>query len=192
VEAALSGRVTQLNTLLGAVNNTTNKLTASDRQALANDINQTELPGIQGLQPQAQQATTCPALRSVARQMVFTYRVYVVMTPQTHLTIVADTETAIESTIAGLEPQIQTAIQNAQAAGKDVSGAQSAFSDLQSKVTAAQSASGGVAAQVMAQTPQGYPGDWSVFLAARTDLTNARDDLQAAYADGKQIRSDLS
>ena len=42
------------------------------------------------------------------------------------------------------------------------------------------------------QTPQGYPGNWQVFLTARTDLTNARNDLRAAYADGKQIRSDLS
>src|SRR5579862_4438698 len=48
VEAALSARVTQLNALLGAVNNTADKLTATDRQTLSTDINQTELPGIQG------------------------------------------------------------------------------------------------------------------------------------------------
>ena len=192
VVAALAARVTQLNALLGAVNDTSNKLTTSDRQTLSNDINQTELPGIQGLQPEAQQASTCPGLRVVARQMVFDYRVYVVMTPQTRLAIVADTETAVEATFANLEPQIQSAIQAAQAAGKDVSGAQSAFADLQTKVAAAQSASNGVAAQVLAQTPQGYPGNWQVFLTARTDLTNARNDLRAAYADGKQIRSDLS
>lgn len=192
VESALSGRVTQLNNLLGVVNNTANQLTAGDRQTLQNDISNVELPGIEALQPQAQQATTCPQLRAVARPMVLDYRVYVVMTPQTRLTVVADAETAIEQTIVNLEPKITAAIQSAQAAGKDVSGAQSAFADLQSKVTAAQSASNGVATQVLAQTPSGYPGNWQVFLTARTNLSNARSDLRAAYADARQIRSDLS
>ena len=192
VEAALSGRVTQLNTLLGEVNNTGNRLTGADRQTLVNDISTVELPGIEALQPQAQQATTCRALRTVARTMVLQYRVYVVMTPQTHLTVVADAEASIEQTIVNLEPDITAAIQSAQAAGKDVSGAQSAFSDLQSKVTAAPSASNGVATKVLAQTPGGYPANWSVFLTARTSLTNARNDLRAAYTDARQIRSELS
>jgi len=192
VETALSARVTRLNALLGAVDNTANKLTDADRQALQNDISTVELPGIQALEPQAQQATTCPQLRSVARAMVFNFRVYVVMTPQVHLTIVADTESAIETTVAGLEPTIQAAIQNAQEHGKNVSGAEAAFADLQSKVSAAQSSTSGVAAQVLAQTPQGYPVNWPVFLTARTNLTNARTDLHAAYADAQQIKKDLS
>jgi hypothetical protein len=192
VESALSGRVTRLNTLLGVVNNTGNRLTSDDRQTLSNDISTVELPGIEALQPQAQQATTCRQLRTVARTMVLQYRVYVVMTPQTHLTVVADAETSIAQTIANLEPKIAAAIQSAQAAGKDVSGAQSAFADLQSKVTAAQSTSNGVATQVLAQTPSGYPANWQVFLTARTDLTSGRNDLRAAYADARQIRSDLS
>ena len=192
VESALSARVTRLNALLSAVDNTAVKLTDADRQTLQNDISTVELPGIEALQPQAQQATTCPQLRTVARAMVFNFRVYVVMTPQVHLTIVADTESAIETTVAGLEPAIQAAIQNAQAHGKNVSGAEAAFADLQGKVSAAQSSTNGVAAQVLAKTPQGYPADWPVFLAARTNLTNARTDLHAAYADAQQIKKDLS
>ena len=45
--------------------------------------------------------------------MVFNYRVYVVMTPQTRLTVVLDDETYIEGVLVNLEPQIATAIQNA-------------------------------------------------------------------------------
>ena len=191
VEAALSGRVTQLNTLLTAVNSTANHLSAPDRGTLQSDISTVELPGIQGLEPQAQQATTCAALRSVARQMVFDYRVYVVMTPQTHLTIVADDETFVEGVLAGLEPKISAAIQNAQSQGKDVAAAQSAFADFQKQVTAAQGATTGEAAQVLAQKPQGYPGNWTVFRSARSNLGNARLDLHAALADARQIRSDL-
>ena len=42
--------------------------------------------------------------------MVYNYRVYVVMTPQTHLTVVIDDETSIEGVLVNLEPQIATAI----------------------------------------------------------------------------------
>ena len=159
----------------------------------SNDITTVELPGIQALQTQVQQvATTCPGLRDRgARSMVFNYRVYVVMTPQTHLTIVMDDETYIEGVFANLEPQIATAIQNAQAAGKDVTAAQAAFNDLKSQVSTAQGETNGQAAQILAQTPTGYPGNWQVFLAARTNATNARTDLRAAYADAEHIRTDL-
>ena len=192
VEANLAARVTQLNALQSAVNATSNQLTSGDRQTLQNDITNVELPGIQALQPQAQQATTCAQLFKVAHPMVFNFRVYVVMTPQTHLTIVADDETYVEGQLANLEPVIAQAIQNAQAHGKDVTAAQAAFTDLKSQVSAAQSATAGQAAQVLAQTPAGYPGNWPVFLTARADLVSAHTDLHSAYADAQKIRVDLT
>jgi hypothetical protein len=191
VEADLSGRVAQLNALSAAANNAANHLTSSDRQTLQNDITTVELPGIQALQTQVQSVTTCPALRMVAHAMVFNFRVYVVMTPQTHLTIVMDDETYIEGVFVNLEPQIATAIQNAQASGKDVTAAQTAFNDLKSQVSTAQGETTGQAAQILAQTPTGYPGNWQVFLSARTNATNAHTDLGAAYTDLQHIRTDL-
>jgi hypothetical protein len=191
VEADLAGRVTQLNALSAAVDNTVNKLTAGDRQTLQNDITNVELPGIEALQAPVPQDTTCPELRIAARSMVFDYRVYVVMTPQTHLTIVIDEETSIEGVFVNLEPQVASAISSAQAHGKNVTAAQAAFDDLKSQVTAAQGDTNGQSALVLAQTPPGFPGNWPVFLAARTNATNAHNDLHTAYGDVQQIRSDL-
>ncbi len=191
VEAALAGRVTQLNALSTAANNSANHLTTGDRQTLVHDITTVELPGIQTLQTQVQQVSTCKALRAVAHSMVYNYRVYVVMTPQTHLTIVTDDETYIEGVFTNLEPTITTAIQNAQNSGKDVTAAQAAFTDLKSQVSAAQTETTGQSALLLAQTPPGYPGNWQVFLGARTNLTNAHTDLHAAYADAEKIRTDL-
>jgi hypothetical protein len=191
VEGDLAGRVTQLNALLSAVNNTATHLTAGDRQTLQNSINNVELPGIQTLQTQVPQDTTCQELRTAAHSMVFDYRVYVVMTPQTHLTIVLDDETYVEGVFTTLEPKIATAIQNAQAAGKNVAAAQAAFNDLKSQVSTAQGATNGQATLVLAQTPKGYPGNWPVFTTARTDATTAHSDLHTAYTDAEQIRTDL-
>jgi len=191
VEADLAARVTQLNALSAAAGNTANHLTTGDRQTLTNDISNVELPGIEGLQTQAQAATTCAGLRAVAHSMVYNYRVYLVMTPQTHLTIVLDDETYVEGVFGNLEPQIATAIQNAQTAGKDVTAAQAAFTDLKNQVSSAQGQTNGQSALVLAQTPTGYPGNWNVLLTARTDATNAHSDLHSAYTDLEHIRTDL-
>jgi len=177
--------------LLVAADNTANHLTGGDQSTLQNDISNVELPGIQALQTQVQSVTTCMGLRAVAHSMVFNYRVYLVMTPQTHLTIVIDDETYIEGVFVNLEPQIATAIQNAQAAGKNVTAAQAAFTDLKNQVSAAQGATNGQSALILAQTPTGFPGNWNVFLTARTNATNAHSDLRQAYTDAESIRTDL-
>ena len=62
---------------------------------------------------------------------------------------------------------------------------------MKNQVSAAQSSTNGLDTELLAQTPQGFPGNWQVFLAARTSLSNARSDLHTAYNDGRQIRSDL-
>lgn len=192
VEAALTARVTRLDSLLSDVNSTTNHLTSSDKAALQNDISSVELPGIQALQPQVQSAATCAELRGDAHDMVYNYRVYLVMTPQAHLTIVSDDENDVVSEFVSWEPAIAQAIQNAQKAGKNVTGAQTAFADLEAQVSAAGSSISGESATLLAQTPQGYPGNWTTFLTARTNETNARNDLHTASQDLKTIRADLS
>lgn len=192
VETALSNRVTQLNNLVGAVDNSSNHLTSSDKFTLANDLTGVELPGIQALQPEAQSAGNCAQLRTVAHAMVFSFRVYIVMTPQTHLTIVVDDETYVEGVFTNLESTITNAIAAAKAQGRDVTAAQGAFNDLQTQVMAAQSETSGLSSTVLAQTPAGAPGNWQVFLSARTSATNARNDLRVAYGDLAQIRMDLA
>ena len=192
VQTELTGRIVQLQQLSSEVANTANYLTPSDRQALENDIDGFELPGIEALKTQTEQATTCAQLRDDAHSMVFTYRVYLVMTPQTHLTIVADNETDIENLLSSLEPTINSAIEKAQTNGANVSGSEVAFKELKTLVAAAQDETSGLSAQLLAQTPAGSPGNWQVFLQARTNLTTAHNDLHSAYADALQVKADLS
>ena len=94
---------------------------------------------------------------------------------------------------AGFEPTISGWISYAQAHGKNVTDAQAAFADYQAKVTAAQGlTTAGQSASLLALTPQGYPGNCAVILQARTDVSNAHNDLLAARSDLAQIISDLS
>ena len=191
VAQALADRVTQLEALSALVQSPSSRLTASDQATLTHDITGVELPGIEGLQPAVQQATTCMQLRQDAHAMVYDYRVYLVMTPQAHETIVADRESAAAGRLSALEPTVQSAMTWARLHGRSVTDAESAFADMQARVSSATSTLSGVAATVLAQTPTAYPGNAAVFLSARTDETNARNDLRSAFEDLAAIAKDV-
>lgn len=189
VEQDLTNRVNQLATLTDRVNSA-QYLTSADRSTLQGLL-AAETSGIEALVSKVPTDTTCVALRADAHSMVYNYRVYLVMTPQTDLTIVADTETAIASNFEGLEPSLQAAIAS-MPAGEPQTNAQAAYTDLVSQVSGAQSAVDGLSVTLLAQTPAGCPGNRPVFAGAKATETTARADLKAAENDVKQIIHDLS
>jgi hypothetical protein len=189
VEAQLAARVSQLAALSSAVSGSTT-LSAGDKATLTTDV-ANEQSGITALQGKVTADTTCAVVRQDGRAMVLDYRVYVVMTPQVHLTISADTEAALVGQLTGIEPQLQAAIAAAQAQGKNVAAAQAAFADLQSKVTAASQDSAGISATVLAFTPASYPACWSTFVSERGDLKSGDQALHAADRDAHAIVTDL-
>ena len=191
VGSELSARISQLNLLVGRVNEAAH-LTAGDRSALSATLTQTELPGIEGLQSKVPGDTTCAEVRQDAHTMVFSYRVYVVMTPETDLVIATDTANALDTKLASWETPIGNHIDAAKSRGKDVTDAQAAFSDYQAQVSAVQSLLDGQSATLLALTPAGYPGNTTTIRQARTNLHTARTDFRAARADLLRIRTDLS
>ena len=190
IQADLANRVTQLNTLITRVNRNTNLL-APDKAALIADLTQTELPGIQALQTKVNTDIACRQLREDRHSMFANYHVYLVMTPKTDLVIAFDDAIHAEAVLSSWETVASGAIQSAETHGTDVSDEQSAFSDYQANVAAAQNLTSSQSATLLAQTPQGWPGNWSVFLQARTNLSNAVNDLGAARNDLARIIQDL-
>ena len=190
VKSELSARVKRLDTLMDTVD-TSNHLSQEDQSALRDDISTVELPGIEDLQGQVEEPATCVQVRNDAHAMVYDYRVFLLMTPQTHLTVTSDDETYVEGDLSTLVPDITQAIANAHVQGRNTDDAQSALADLEAQLTAASGETNGESSVLLQQIPQGYPGNWQVLLSARTNETNARNDLHAAYADLLQIKKDL-
>jgi hypothetical protein len=187
VERLLDARVVRLERLNAQVG-TSRYVTATDKIQLQSDLSN-ELAGMQSLEQQVRGDTTCSELVVNAQTMVFTYRVYYVMTPQTELVVVADTETGIASNIVRWEPGIQAAINYEAAHGKDVTLAQQALDDLKVQLTDALGTLDGVSPTVLSQTPQGYPGNHAVFVSARNRCAAAFGDLGRARTDlGKILR----
>ncbi|MGO9342356.1 MAG: hypothetical protein ACLP6E_07530 [Acidimicrobiales bacterium] len=190
VEGLLKARVVRLERLTAQVG-TARYVTASDKAELESELSN-ELSGMQSLEQQLPGDTTCAELVTNAETMVFNYRVYYVMTPQTELVVVADTETGVASDIVRWEPGIQAAITYEAAHGKDVAKAQKALDDMKAQLTDALGTLDGVSSTVLAQTPSGYPGNHVVFVAARNRCADAFSDLGHARADLGTILSVLS
>jgi hypothetical protein len=190
VEGLLKDRVVRLERLTAQVGSA-RAVTASDKQQLESLL-ANGLTGIETLQQQVPGDMTCAELVANAETMVFTYRVYAVMTPQTELVVVSDTATGIASSVAGWEPGIQAAINYEAAHGKNVAEAEQALDDLKTQLTDALAALNRVSATVLAQTPSGYPGNHAVFVSAGNSCATAFGDLGHARADLGTILSVLS
>jgi hypothetical protein len=181
VEGQLKARVVRLERLIAQVGEARG-LTASDKAQLQSDLTN-ELGGMESLQELVPGDATCAALVANAETMVFNYRVYYVMTPQTELVVVSDTETAIASSVVRWEPGLQAAINYEAAHGKDVTEAQEALDDMKIQLTDALGTLAGVSSIVLAQTPSGYPGNHAVFVSARNSCATAFADLGHVRAD---------
>jgi hypothetical protein len=123
--------------------------------------------------------------------MVYGYRVYLVMTPQTGLVISADSESAIASRTVASEPGIEAAIRYAAAHGKNVAIAEQAFDNLKIEAADALVALHGVSANVLSQTASGYPQNQIVFVDAHNNCTTADANLRQVRDDESKIFSIL-
>ncbi len=189
LEGALSLRQAQLSSLTGEVNGSMT-LTASDKAELQSEL-ASETAGIDSLASKVPNDTTFAELKADSTAMVTDYRVFVVMSPKTHCTLAADTETAIAQRMQGLEPQLQAAINEAQQHGINVTGAQAAYDALVGEVSSAGSADSGVSSACLATTPAGWPGDATVFVGAKGKLVSGRADLVSARNDIATILKDI-
>jgi len=182
VEAALAARVGQLDLLASEVGGATH-LASSDRSTLMSDLDGLELPGIESLETQVPGATTCTALRAIAHNMIFSYRVYLLVTPQTHLTIVADHEAYTDGALSSSLPAIAQSIKAGEKQGARSSASKANVAQAEQEVSAAQTALSGVAATLLEQSPPQYPGDAPILSSAQSAEASARGHLNSAVKD---------
>lgn len=181
VEAQLAARQQRLSNLTSEVSKAEH-LSSADRATLSSDLS-SETTGIDALVAKVPNDTTWAELQADAKAMVVDYRVYVVMSPQVHETIAADTATTIEQRVQAAEPQIEALIKYEQSQGKNVDAAQTAYEGLVVEINQAAHDTAGVSALVLAQTPAGYPGNAPIFTNARSNLDQARTALHTARGD---------
>jgi hypothetical protein len=192
----LSDRVSQLGVLSTRISNS-KSIPVSDASTLEGIVSNEKTGiadgGIVGLQSMVSSATTCLQVVSDAEAMVRDFRVYALASPQVDLTAVASAESAIGSQAATYESKVQSAITTAGQHGKDVSGAQSAYTNLVAEISDSETEVGDVSiSTLLAQVPSDYPADASTLVGYHEDVAAAAADLRSAYEDFRTIVTELT
>jgi hypothetical protein len=161
-------------------------LSPSDRSTLLADLKGFELPGIEGLQPQAESATDCDQLLTVAHNMIFAYRVYLLVTTQTQLVLVADHESVEEAQLAERASAAQRIIES-QAQDATATSVQGTLDVLQTVLDSAESCTVGLSSTLLKLTPLGYPTNEAVLIEASASETQAARALRSAEHDMEEV-----
>jgi len=186
-ESAITNRQTQIDVLNNRIA-VAKWLTSSHHSSLSGDLSAAS-SGLTSLNGQIQGATTLEQLAPLCKDIVENFRIYVLRTPQVHLTIGGDAETAVVSKLQGIAPKLDAAIKAAQAKGQDVGNAPTLYADFTAKVADAASKSDGASDQVVALTVAGYNAGTAkpVLQTTYQNLVLAHGDLIAARQDAQQI-----
>ena len=186
--ARIDGRLGTLHALQLAVTDAAH-LTGSDRSTLSSLISG-DISGLTSLRGKVAAETTVAAVRTDETAMVDDYRVYLLVAPKVHLAGAFDIETAAEAALQKVHDDLAAKL--AAASGGGTATEKSELADLQAQIKAAQQASTGKVAGLLAIQP-GPDAD-----AIRADLSplvsaakSARKALQQARTDARELRAAL-
>ncbi|MBR7835449.1 hypothetical protein KDL01_19395 [Actinospica durhamensis] len=186
--ARIEGRLATLHALALDVSDS-KYLTSDEKSALDKQID-SDLSGLTALSSKMAAETTAAAVRTDEVAMVDDYRVYLLMAPQTRLTEAL----AAESDAAATLQKAYTALSDlaAKQSGGATATQKAELADLQSEVSAAQSA---IANQVSTELAVQPGPDESAIHASlepvKDAVKSARQDLVKARSDAKQLRASL-
>jgi hypothetical protein len=163
-------------------------LTSAHHSTLSGDL-ASGASGLTALNGQIAASTTLKQVGPLCKDIVYNFRIYVLRTPQVHLTIGGDAETTVTAKLQGFAPQLDAAIKAAQAKGQDVGQAPTLYADFTAKLADAASKSDGAADTVIGLTVDGYNAGTArpVLQTTYQNLVLGHGDLIAARNDAQQI-----
>jgi len=183
--AEIDRRVSNLNSALAKLGAST-KLKTADKSALTQQV-QTEVASLTALENKLVADTDLATARTDVQSIVTDYRVYVLMLPKVRLVASTDRFDVVEDKLATLNDTLQTKVNAAKSAGKDVTALQSSLDDMKAKTADATSKTSTLVAQLLALQPTDYNANHAVLLTYRTSLTAALADVKAARDDAKSV-----
>ena len=187
-DCEINRRLTTLSALATRVSGS-KVLTTGDASALSSEISST-VSGLNSLKATIDAETSATALRADIAKIATQFRVYVLVVPQVNLVNAADGVLASQARFADVNTRLSARIAKAQAAGKDVSAAQTSLDAMNAKVSAAVALATGLSAKLLPLTPADYNGGTAapILNSARSSLGTARNDLKQAVASAQACR----
>lgn len=135
--------------------------------------------------------TTCKQAVTDGRTVVTSYRVFMLLVPQTHLTAASDTGAYGAAALAATEPKLQAGIDAISDPTKKAQ-AQAAYDDLVAQTKVAGDDFAGVGDVVLGLTPADMPAGQATLTTERAKVESGRTALHSALKDAKTIGSLLT
>jgi hypothetical protein len=145
--------------------------------------------GLRALRAEIEADTTVPELRADIKSIFEDYRIYALVTRQVLLVGAADMVDAAGMALGNTAERLALLIDEAEAAGKDVTEAKAHLAAMEAAIAEALATVDGVADEVLPLTP----ADWNAGIAgpilreARAAIEDARADLRIAKAEARQV-----
>jgi hypothetical protein len=168
-----------------------NRHLTDEHRAALSELIQSQIDGLAALDAKIQADTDPETLRADVKSIVTDYRVYLLTVPKVQLVIGADTELAAAAKLDEVAARLQGKIDEAAAAGKDVTTAQGHLDEMKAKIAEVRSSAGDVADSVLQLVPQDYPENKPALESAHASLKAGRAAVHDARQLARQVVSDL-
>jgi len=185
----IARRVKALNALSARVEAMV-RLSATDKNNLSSSI-QSQIAAMNALQSQITvdaAANNTSSLKTAVQSITASYRIFALILPQGTIEAAADRVLTIAGTMNDLATKLSARVQVAQSAGNNVATAQTALTDLNTKVSDASTQATAAAAAVASLTPDN--GSSTVMASNTATLKDARSKIQTAQQDFVTARAD--
>jgi hypothetical protein len=180
-------RVLNLNALILRIGSMKN-VSADEKTTLAATLN-SEVSTLSSLRTKID-SDNATDLKTDAQSITKDYRVYALVIPQAHIASAADRIGTVASLMQSLSVKLQTRITAAQTAGKNVSAAQSAYTDMQAKTADAKTQAAAAVTETASLKPD--QGSASVQASNTAALKDAAAKIKTANADLRAARADIN
>jgi hypothetical protein len=186
---AIDRRLTELKKLLTKLGKA-KRLAQTTRIELIDQVKE-EIATLQELKLAMAAETDNAKIQEQIKSLKDHYKIYALYMPKVHLLMAVDglTEAAVRS--QGLANTFATLIEEAKAAGTDVTKASTTLIHMRSMTTDAQTQITKAQEALKPLTPSGYPANKSIIKEAKKSLDAAHKSLQLARQDAQTIRQEL-
>jgi chromosome segregation ATPase len=184
-DAEIDRRVKSLTELIAKINGL-KKLFAEDKSELSSKL-QEQIDSLNALKVKIDADTDLATLKTDTKSIRESYRIYALFLPEIRILIAADSMNTTADRLNALADKLQALITTSGATGDNLTGMQNSLADMRAKVKDAKDLYQSIEAEILALTPQGYPGNRTTLMDAREKLKTGAKDLRAARDDAKEI-----
>lgn len=178
-DKAIAARVEALNKLIEKI--TSMKLVSAENKASLNTQIQNQITALNNLKAKIATDTELATLKDDVRSITVNFRIYALIIPQGRIIAAADRLNMLAGDFAVIATKLQTRINEAQTAGKDVTKLNTLLTELNAKITDAKTQAQTAISHSVSLAPDN--GDKTVMTSNAEALKQAHKDLQAGQQD---------